>query len=120
MRNISEITVCGKSVVVRELTVAQVEKQLSAMSVQEEPTTMDWMFAEDYMPQSTLEEIVSMPLSALMAEETLPSDIEPLYKEALKQNPFLAKALQQSRRIANLLEGMEGLMGQQIPVQTGG
>lgn len=118
MRKLSEIKIGGKTVVVRELTVFQVEQQLAAMAGQEQPTTLDWLFAQDYMPQAVLEKITEVEMQTLLTEETTPSDLEPLYKEALKINPFLAGALSQMRRIAALMEGHRILNGLGQPPST--
>jgi len=118
MQKISEIKVCGKKVVVRELTVTQVARQFDGIEGQDVPTTLDWMFAEDYMPQNVLEEIISTKVETLVDDDTAPSDLEPLYKEALRINPFLEKALKQMRRIGTLMEGLEIETG--VPVKRTG
>lgn len=118
MRKISEIKIGAKTVVVRELTVFQVEQQLAAMAGQDQPTTLDWMFAQDYMPQSVLEKITEVEMQSLLTEETVPSDLEPLYKEALKINHFLAGALNQMRKIATLMEGLTIPAGSGLPPST--
>ncbi len=107
MRKLSEIMIGTKKVIVRELTVAQVEKQFAEMVAQEEPTTLDWLFGEEYRPEVVLEEIICTPVSTVFTESMAPSELEPLYKEALRINPFLAGALKQMRRIATLMEGLE-------------
>lgn len=112
MRKLSEIKIGDKVVVVRELTVAQVERQFSEIKTQEEPTTLDWMFSSTYMPEAVLAEIIGEPVALLITEETTPTDLEPLYKEALKINPFLEKALEQMRQIATMVEEMDLLKKQ--------
>lgn len=106
MRKLSEIMIGTKKVIVRELTVAQVEKQFAEIAIQTEPTTLDWLFSEEYLPEVVLEEIICAPVSTVLTDDMAPSELEPLYKEALKINPFLAGALKQMRRIATLMEGL--------------
>lgn len=118
MRKISEIKVGDQKVVVRELTVAQVERQFKGLGGQQEPTTLDWLFAEDYMPEAMLGEIIGEPVTGLLTEDVAPSELEPLYREALKLNPFLAGALKQMRRIATLMEGLQIPDGSGPPPST--
>lgn len=118
MRKLSEINIAGKTVIVRELTVTQVEKQFGNLAEQSEPTTLDWLFADDYMPEALLDEIIDQPVAGLLTDEVSPSELEPLYKEAQRINPFLAKALKQMRRIATLMEGLQMPDGSGPPQST--
>lgn len=106
-RKISEITVAGQKVIVRELTVTQVDSLISSIKEQAEPTTLDWMFAEDYLPESVMIQIIDQPLDELLAGgDIAPSELEPIYLEAMKLNPFLVKAVRQMRKIGSLLESL--------------
>lgn len=118
MRKLSEIKIGDKTVTVRELTVAQVEQQFESMAKQQTPTTLDWLFAETYMPQSVLEKITGVDTASLLTEDTVPSDLKPLYEEAIKNNSFLAIALSQMRMIASLMEGPRILTGSEQPPST--
>ncbi|SDP69739.1 hypothetical protein [Desulforhopalus singaporensis] len=103
MRKISEITIEGVKVKVVELTVADIDAMLPELEKQEEPTALDWMFADEYMTQSLLQKIIDVPVDDFLGKGLAPSELEPLYKEAAKQNPFLVKALSQMRKIADLM-----------------
>lgn len=105
MRGLSECKIAGKTFTVRELTYPQVLQQIKGIKDrEEEPTGLDWLFGKSYMPLETLTAIVGEDVEAFMVEQQLaPSEIVPLYKEAVEVNPFLAGALAQMREIAAMM-----------------
>ena len=106
MRNIGEIFFNGHTVIIRELTVKQVAEQIEGIDSQIAPTTLDWMFADTYMPQAALEKIIDEKIENLIDDNTAPSDLEEIYKEAARYNPFLTTALSRMREIADLMRGL--------------
>ena len=102
-KRLGEIIIKGKRVFVRELEVAEVDALLIELDTQHTPTTLDWLFADDYMPESALEKIIGQPVKEVLAPGIAPSELEPLYKKAVEVNPFFAKALEKMRGIADLM-----------------
>ncbi|MCB2218055.1 MAG: hypothetical protein KQH59_18490 [Desulfobulbaceae bacterium] len=112
MKKLAEVTVGGVRVVVSELDVAQVERMITMIRNQAEPTTLDWLFADTFMPERVLQEIIGRPVQeVLQVGELAPSELEPLYEKALAVNPFLAKALAKMSELAELERSLaRGLM----------
>jgi len=107
MRKISEIKIGENKVIVRELTVAQVESCFDQQENVKETSALDWLFADEYMPENILEMIIDRPVAEVMPEDMAPSELEPLYKEALRINPFLGKALARMRKISEQMMSMD-------------
>lgn len=94
MRGLGECKIAGHTFVVRELTSTQIIDEMQRLDDPDKPHNLDWLFAEKYLPLTTLEKIVEEDVGEFWEREGLsPSELEPLYQKAVEVNPFLARAL---------------------------
>lgn len=70
MKKYSEVTLKGQVLVVREVSVTEVEEQIAEIDRQTVPTTLDWMFAEQ------MEVVIARSADLAAGKDTLVGAVE--------------------------------------------